>query len=368
MKFTIEATTLRQAARCAALVVAKRASVPVLSNVLIEACGAWVSLRGTDIDNELSETVTAERIEAEGAATVNAKSLLALAKGWAKGSLVEVEQDGGRLIFRNRRSSADLATLRADDMPKMVNRERPHVFTLPAATLLAEIERVRHAISSEETRYYLNGIFWHAQGASLLRMVAIDGHRLAKSEIDVPAGATGMAPVIIPRATVEVLRKILSGRNRPAVQAQIGKDQLRFAMGGTVLLAKPVDGTFPDYERVIPRLNGITIEADRRALADTLRHLVRPSHRYGYGPAVKFDALGDDMMLSLQDDDGQATMTEHLPASVNQPIKVGLNPRYVLDMLGAMSGERVELHLSDSMSPVLVQDGRSEFVIMSYRR
>lgn len=367
-KFVIDAEALKLATKRASLAVENRNSIPILGNLLLTAKGDTVSFYGTNMDLSIEHAATAQ-VETEDATTVNAKALASLAAGFAKGSRVEFALENDRVIVRNGRSSNSLPTLPAADMPRMVEKAREAVFTLSAVVLLAEIDKVKHAISTEETRYYLNGIYWHRPAKSdVLRMVTTDGHRLALADIPAPEGTVDMPGVIVPRDTVLTLRKLLAGKAVPAVKCEVGREQLRFTVGGTVLMSKIIDGTFPAYQRVIPTQNGITIAFDRAGMLAVLGRLVKFGSRGT--KAIRFDAKGDDVQLTVRDGEAGAC-SDNVRGRVSAPIEVGFNGKYVVDTLNAMQGDTVEMRLSDSASPVVLcsPDYPSQtHVIMPLRR
>jgi DNA polymerase-3 subunit beta len=258
MKLTIERAALLKALAHVQSVVERRNTIPILSNVLITAQKGRLSLAATDMDLAITEQVEASAAKA-GSTTAPAHTLYEIVRKLPDGAQVELEtaSDDNSLVVRAGRSRFTLQCLPPADFPAMAEGDLPHRFQLPATDLKGIIDRTRFAISNEETRYYLNGIYFHAAsagGTAVLRGVATDGHRLARVEVPLPKGASEIPGVIVPRKTVGEVRKLLD-ESDGSVEVELSDTRIRFASGGVTLVSKLIDGTFPDYERVIPTGN-----------------------------------------------------------------------------------------------------------------
>ena len=258
MKLTIERAALLRALGHVQSVVERRNTIPILSNVLLRAEDGKLALSATDMDLEVVASVAAQSAR-KGATTAPAHTLYDIIRKLREGAQVELDAgaDKGSMTLRSGRSTFTLACLPPEDYPLMAGGELPHNFMLAAADLRRLIDRTRFAISTEETRYYLNGIYLHAAKSNevqMMRAVATDGHRLARMEIPLPEGAAGMPGVIVPRKTVTELRKLLEELDQDVAIA-LSDTKIRFGFGATVLTSKLIDGTFPDYDRVIPTGN-----------------------------------------------------------------------------------------------------------------
>ena len=265
MKISIERAVLLRAVSQAQSVVERRNTIPILANVLIEAEGDQVSFRATDLDIEVVDKVNAT-VERAGSTTVNAVTLHEIVRKLPDGALVNLADDGatGRLTVEAGRSNFALATLPKEDFPQMASSEYAANFAAPAPVLRRLFDKSKFAISTEETRYYLNGVYMHVadgDGGKVLRCVATDGHRLARIDADLPAGAEGMAGVIVPRKTVNELRKLLDD-DEASIAVSVSETKVRFATPEITLTSKVIDGTFPDYGRVIPTGNTRRMEVD----------------------------------------------------------------------------------------------------------
>jgi len=258
MKFSIERAALLKAVSQAQSVVERRNTIPILANVLIEAEGDSVSFRATDLDIEVVDRAAA-MVERAGATTVSAVMLHEIVRKLPDGALISLSEDGasGRLTVEAGRSTFSLATLPKEDFPVMASSEYSANFSASAPVLRRLFDKSKFAISTEETRYYLNGVYMHvsdAEGGRVLRCVATDGHRLARIDADLPPGAEQMPGVIVPRKTVGELRKLLDD-DEAQIAVSVSETKVRFATPEITLTSKVIDGTFPDYTRVIPTGN-----------------------------------------------------------------------------------------------------------------
>lgn len=269
MKATIERATLLKGLSHVQSVVERRNTIPILSNVLLEATAeGGLKLMATDLDLQINETVAAA-VDQPGATTVSAHTLFDIARKLPEGSQVSLAAAEGKLTIMAGRAKFQLGTLPRDDFPVIAEGELPVSFELPAETLKQIIDKTRFAISTEETRYYLNGIFWHVSDdpQPVLKAAATDGHRLARVTMPRPDGAEGMPDVIIPRKCVAELRKLLEEIDG-SVGVSLSPTKIRFDLGQALLTSKLIDGTFPDYSRVIPTGNDKILKIDPRSFEE----------------------------------------------------------------------------------------------------
>ena len=273
MKLSMERSALLRAMSRAQSVVERRNTIPILSNVLIEAEGDQVSFRATDLDIEVIDRANA-MVGRAGATTVPAHVLHEIVRKLPDGAMVELADDGlaGRLDVKAGRSHFSLATLPREDFPVMASAEYQTSFACAAATLRRLFDKAKFAISTEETRYYLNGVYMHAANGPdgpVLRCVATDGHRLARIDAPLPEGAADLPGVIVPRKTVGELRKLLDDDDM-TIAVSVSETKVRFATPDVTLTSKVIDGTFPDYARVIPTGNTRRLEVDAAEFAQAV--------------------------------------------------------------------------------------------------
>ncbi len=374
MKATIERATLLRCLSHVQSVVERRNTIPILSNVLIDASdGGSVRVMATDLDLQVVESMSAASVEQAGAITVSAHLLFDIARKLPEGSQVSLTTSDNRLEVKAGRTNFKLPTLPRDDFPVIVEGDLPTSFELPARVLAEMIDRTRFAISTEETRYYLNGIFLHVtdENEPLLKAAATDGHRLARFTLSRPEGAAGMPDVIVPRKAVGELRKLLEEALDGNVLIDLSASKIRFTMGGeggVVLTSKLIDGTFPDYSRVIPTGNDKLLKVDPKlffAGVDRVATIATEKTR-----AVKIGLDQDRVTLSVTSPDN-GTAAEELAAEYrSEGLEIGFNANYLKDVLSQIDGDTVELHLADAGAPTLIRQSENSpalYVLMPMR-
>jgi DNA polymerase-3 subunit beta len=355
MKATIERATLLKALSHVQSVVERRNTIPILSNVLLEASAdGGLKLMATDLDLQIVETIGAA-VDTPGAITVPAHTLFDIARKLSEGSQVQLSAAEGKMLIVAGRARFNLQTLPRDDFPVIAEGELPTKFELPADTLKQIIDKTRFAISTEETRYYLNGIFLHVSddATPVLKAAATDGHRLARVTVARPDGAEGMPDVIIPRKCVAELRKLLDEVDG-SVEVSLSPTKIRFGMGAAILTSKLIDGTFPDYSRVIPTGNDKLLKIDPRSFEDGVDRVATIASEKTR--AVKMALERDKITLSVTSPEN-GTAAEEVPGDYTSlPFEIGFNARYLLDILGQIEGDLVEIHLADAAAPTLIRE------------
>lgn len=369
MRVTIERSGFLKALNHVQSVVERRNTIPILSNVLVQASGGQVKLTATDLDIEIVESVAAE-VSREGAATVPAHMLYDIVRKLPDGAQLELEQgpDSGRISIHAGRSRFALQALPPEDFPDLSSGEFGNTFSLATSELKFLIERTRFAISTEETRYYLNGIYLHEVAAGgLLRAVATDGHRLAQAQMSLPGGAAGMPGIIVPRKTVLEIVKLMEGEDGE-VEVSISSAKIRFNVGKLVLTSKLIDGTFPDYERVIPRNNDKILEADTKSFAEAVDRVSTIS--FEKSRAVKLNIMAGKLTLTVNNPDSGSAEEELAVEYDRDQIEIGFNARYLLDVAGQVKAATMRFELADSGSPTVIRDpddAHSLYVLMPMR-
>ncbi|EAQ30414.1 DNA polymerase III beta subunit [Erythrobacter sp. NAP1] len=374
MKATIERATLLRCLSHVQSVVERRNTIPILSNVLIDASdGGSVKVMATDLDLQVVETMNASSVESPGAITVSAHLLFDIARKLPDGAQVSLETAENRMEVKAGRARFKLPTLPRDDFPVIVEGDLPTSFEIPARTLAQMIDATRFAISTEETRYYLNGIFLHVtdEDEPVLKAAATDGHRLARFTLARPDGAEGMPDVIVPRKAVAELRKLLEEALDGAVQVDLSASKIRFTLGGeggVVLTSKLIDGTFPDYSRVIPTGNDKLLKVDPKLFfegVDRVATIATEKTR-----AVKMGLDADKVTLSVTSPDNGNAAEELMADYKSDGFEIGFNANYLKDILGQFDAEEIELHLADAGAPTLIRESDTSpalYVLMPMR-
>ena len=370
MRVTLERSNLLKALNHVQRVVERRNTIPILSNVLLKAEDNSLMLKATDLDLEVTEK-TAASVEQSGSTTVPAHMLYDIVRKLPEGAevMLSVGDDNGMNLVSGR-SQFRLQMLPESDFPDLTASEFSHTFRMACTDLKALIDRTQFAISTEETRYYLNGIYFHTvedDGKTMLRAVATDGHRLAQAQTEAPDGSAGMPGIIVPRKVVGEVQKLLEDPDS-FVTVELSDVKIRFTVDQVVLTSKLIDGTFPDYNRVIPAANDKELVLDRSTFASAVdRVSTIASDR---GRAVKLSITNGQLMLSVNNPDSGSAEEEIAVGYSADPLDIGFNSRYLLDITNQLTSDETTFMLADPGSPTLIREkGQSGalYVLMPMR-
>lgn len=371
MKLTIERAALLGVLGQAKAVVERRNTTPILSNVLLEASNGFLKVTASDLDIEIHKLVEVATIDAEGRTTVDANMLFDIARKLPEGCQISLTAADGKLAIAGGRARFSLSTLPAEDFPTLVRGEMATEFTLPPPALKMLIDKVRFAISTEETRYYLNGIYLRLDDELMLTAAATDGHRLAVVTLPDPItdDPAPMPDIIVPRKAVGTVRKMLDGLDKDSlVEVAVSPSKIRFHMGDATLTAKLIDGQFPDYTRVIPHANEKVLRIDPAALAvavDRVATIATEKAR-----TVKIAVAKDLVTLSVTSPEFGVAVEEVVADYRDAPIELGFNARYLLDVLDQVEGDTAEILLSVPAVAALIRQHEgapATFVLMPMR-
>ncbi len=370
MRLTLERSALLKSLSHVHRVVERRNTIPILSNVLLRASNGRLELKGTDLEIEMVESIPAE-VATPGATTVPAHLFYDIVRKLPDGAQISLDlgPDQAAMRLTAGRSRFQLQVLPQEDYPDLSAGDFPTRFMIGTLELKKLIDKTQFAISTEETRYYLNGIYLHAVDSTgpMLRAVATDGHRLAQSQLKLPEGAAGMPGVIVPRKTVGEILRLLDDASEE-VEVELSNAKIRFRTGGVVLTSKLIDGTFPDYGRVIPTGNDKTLEIDRASFAAAVDRVSTISSERGR--AVKLSLSDGKLVLTVTNPDS-GTATEEVEADYSaEPMDIGFNSRYLLEIASQLSSGTALFRLADPGAPTLILDKGDEaalYVLMPMR-
>ncbi|MAJ24646.1 MAG: DNA polymerase III subunit beta [Rickettsiales bacterium] len=356
MKAIIDKKKLMQALSHLHGVVEKRNTIPILANVLIEAKDNSISLAATDMEIAEVQKVTCE-VDQDGIITTPAHVLHDIVRKLPENARIELESfEGKKLDIKTDKISFSLMCLNPKDYPDIHSGDFPNGFEIEAERLSRLIDKTLFSVSTEETRYYLNGIYIHAvkeDSNEKFRVVATDGHRLSRLSTELPLNANDLQGVIIPRKTVTELRKIIDSKQN-IVKIQISKNKIRFIIDNITLTSKLLDGAFPDYEKVIPNNNKKELIIDNKEFIDAVDRVSTLSS--DRTRAIKFELKNKSLTISAENPD-QGSAKEHINVHyTGDDLEIGFNSRYLLDIAKQISGAQIKFLLSDKLSPTLIFD------------
>ena len=371
VSITIDRNALVRAMAHLARVVERRNTIPILGNVRLSPGDRYLTLTATDLDIEARVDVDCE-VQGSGDITVPAGTMNDIVRKIAEGAPVSLGWGGtGTTVsVRSGRARFSLQALPASDFPDLTVGDMTHRFTMPAATLLALIEATSFAVSTEETRYYLNGIYLHCptdgENGSLLRGVATDGHRLARFDAPAPEGASGMPGIIVPRKTVGEIARLakdaMDKHGNGDIEVALSVAKIRVSAANVTLTSKLIDGTFPDYQRVIPSGNDKRATLAREAFARAADRVATISSERGRAVKLSFDE--GKLRLSVTNPDA-GSAEEEIEAEYDEAaIDIGFNSRYLADILAALEGDTVLVKLGDPGSPTLFQKSEADNLLI----
>ncbi len=357
MKLTIERAALLKALGHVQSVVERRNTIPILSNVLLSAGDGRVSFSATDLDMEITD-ISAAQVEAPGQITAPAHTLYEIVRKLPEGADVVLSYTGEdpRLLVAAGRSKFNLPVLPAGDFPVMSQEGLSARIAIDTRDLIRLIDRTRFAISTEETRYYLNGLYLHAvsqDGEMKLRAVATDGRRLALAEMPAPEGFAGLPGVIIPRKTIQEIRRLLDDAGE-TIELQVSPQKVRFHLGHAALTSKVIDGAFVAYADVIPKENRSSVMLDRDLIAaavDRVATIATDQSR-----AVWLSVQTGRVTLTVRNTDASQAVEEVEADYDGEPFEAGFNARYALDVIGQIGGETAEFRFAEHAADARIQD------------
>ena len=356
MKISVEKNNIFKSLSHVQSIVEKKNVIPVLSNILIEAKDNSLILSATDMDISITESLNCNVIE-EGSITVSAHTLYNIIRKLPDGNEIEfISNDGKMFSIRSGKSRFSLSCLPKEDFPIIEIGNLKSELSIDSQLLLKLIEKTRFAISNEETRYFLNGIYFHkrnTENKELLSMVATDGHRLAKIDFTSQETIPEIPGVIIPRKTINELCKLLADFTG-TVKMSLDPNKVIFFVNKSVLISKLIDGSFPDYQRVIPNNNNNNLSVKRNDFCMAVDRVSTITNEKS--PAIKFKLLKNLMnMTSVDSDSGLATediVTEYS----GDEMEVGFNSKYILEMVNNLEDEKITLSFNDASSPVIATE------------
>ena len=374
MEFKINSTDLLKALSHIHGIVEVRHTLPILSNIILEAKDDKLILSSTNLDIYCSDKIKAEVLQS-GEVSVSAVTFFEIIKRLPSGSEVLMIMEDGENEIRLTcgRSKFNLSTLKTDDFPIISDNDLSTNFVLSADELIRIIDKTKFAVSNEETRYYLNGIFLHKaerNSIQFLRAVATDGHRLAQYDIPLPQGAEDITGIIIPKKTIYELRKVLDDANGD-VSVSLNENKIKFSFNDLKVVSKVIDGTFPDYTKVIPQKNDKNFKTNNSDLKNAIdRVSAVAANEESKSKAIKFCIENNSLSLSVESQ-SKGSANEMIDVNYSgDKVDIGFNSKYIIDICNEVDGDEISISLSDSISPAIILDKTDEnlfFVLMPMR-
>ena len=374
MEFKIYSTDLLKALSHIHGIVEVRHTLPILSNIILEAKDDKLILSSTNLDIYCSDKIKAEVLKS-GEVSVSAVTFFEIIKRLPSGSevLMIMEEGENEIRLTCGRSKFNLSTLKTDDFPIISDSDLSTNFVLSADELIRIIDKTKFAVSNEETRYYLNGIFLHKaerNSIQFLRAVATDGHRLAQYDIPLPQGAEDITGIIIPKKTIYELRKVLDDANGD-VSVSLNENKIKFTFNDLKVVSKVIDGTFPDYTKVIPQKNDKNFKTNNSDLKNAIdRVSAVAANEESKSKAIKFCIENNSLSLSVESQ-SKGSANEMIDVNYSgDKVDIGFNSKYIIDICNEVDGDEISISLSDSISPAIILDKTDEnlfFVLMPMR-
>ena len=374
MEFKINSTDLLKALSHIHGIVEVRHTLPILSNIILEAKDDKLILSSTNLDIYCSDKIKAEVLQS-GEVSVSAVTFFEIIKRLPSGSevLMIMEEGENEIRLTCGRSKFNLSTLKTDDFPIISDSDLSTNFVLSADELIRIIDKTKFAVSNEETRYYLNGIFLHKaerNSIQFLRAVATDGHRLAQYDIPLPQGAEDITGIIIPKKTIYELRKVLDDANGD-VSVSLNENKIKFSFNDLKVISKVIDGTFPDYTKVIPQKNDKNFKTNNSDLKNAIdRVSAVAANEESKSKAIKFCIENNSLSLSVESQ-SKGSANEMIDVNYSgDKVDIGFNSKYIIDICNEVDGDEISISLSDSISPAIILDKTDEnlfFVLMPMR-
>ena len=356
MKFIVTKPVIFKTLTHLQSIVNKKNTLPILSNILIEADQNSLILTSTDMDISIREIINCNVIES-GSTTLNAQIIYDIIKKLPETSEVEfISNDGKMLTIRSNVSKFSLSCLPKDEYPIIETSAQGKKLQVKSDIFCKLINQTKFAISNEETRYFLNGLYFiikKESDSSNLTFVGTDGHRLATSssksnnyEVDIPG-------VIIPKKTIYELSKILADKSTN-MDIDISSNKIIFYIDNLILISKLIDGNFPDYNRVIPKNNNNHLIVKRSILLSAVDRVSTIANEKS--PSIKFKLLENLINLSTINNEN-STATEDIEAKYEgKEINIGFNSKYIMDILENLEGEEIKISFDDNSTPIIVKE------------
>ena len=366
MKFNVNQQDLQQALNYCQGVIEKRSTLPILSNILLDAQKSNLTITATDLDLIFIHQIRNVEVLEEGKTTTISSLMYDIVRKFTSGIKINVSlNETNKLHLESEKSNFNLNCISASEFPLTDENFNQNEFVIKSKDLLKLLNKCKFSVSNDETRHYLSGIYFHqteVEDKIYLTAVATDSHRMSISKIRL-ADKINFDPVILPKKTIFQLCSLLDNYDGEVKISNI-KSKIKFELGNSILISKLIDGKFPNYIQVIPKNNQKKLSVNLKSFLNSVDRVASVSLDKKDG--VKFDLSKDTLNLSVNNTnsgDGKETLS----VKFENELEISFNSRYLIDVASQIDGETIELFFNDTGSPVLVKDPGdfdSIFVVM----
>tara|TARA_B100000989_G_scaffold78186_1_gene55646 strand:- start:1074 stop:2189 length:1116 start_codon:yes stop_codon:yes gene_type:complete len=370
MKFKISRSTFFKTISHLQGIVDKKNSLPILANILIEAKDNQLILSSTDMDISIIEKVNCNVTE-EGSTTINSQILYDIVRKIEDNSEIEIISNNGKLLtLRSKDSRFSLACLPKEDYPIIEKKNSGVEIILNTKILFKLIDKTKFAISNEETRYFLNGLYFNItndNNKNIVTLVGTDGHRLAKFSHEIEGQIDKVSGVIIPKKTIYELSKLLSEFDND-IHISISSNKIVFIIGDIIFISKLIDGSFPDYKRVIPNNNNNILKINRDKLLSAVDRVSTIANEKS--PVIKFKLFHNVLNLNTINNESSTASEDINIIYDGDEIEIGFNSKYIMDIVNNLEDDEISINLKDNTSPVIAKENSNSnlvYVLMPMR-
>jgi len=366
MKFSINQQDLQKSLNYCQGVIEKRSTLPILSNIMLEASNSRLKITATDLDLILINEINNIEIEEEGKTTTTSSILYDIIRKFSSGKKISFSFSGeNKLQLESEKSVFHLNCISASEFPVTDENFEKNQFSINSKSLLKLLNKCKFSISSDETRHYLSGIFFHqtqSEDKIFLTAAATDSHRMSISKLKLNE-KIDFEPIILPKKTIFQLCSLLEDFAGDIKICNI-KSKIKFELNNSILISKLIDGKFPNYIQVIPKNNQKKLEIDLKSFLNSVDRVASVSLDKKDG--VKFNLTKDSLNLSVNNTnsgDGK----EVLNVKFDHELDISFNSKYLIDVASQLDGNKIEMFLNDTGSPALIKDPAdfdSIFVVM----
>ncbi len=355
MKFSVNQQDLQKSLGYCQGVIEKRSTLPILSNILIEAVNSKLKITATDLDLIFVNEISNIKILEEGKTTTSSSIMFDIVRKIPSGSQINFENSGeSKLQLESNKSSFNLNSINASEFPITDENFNENEFSINSKDLLKLLNKCKFSISNDETRHYLSGIFFHqtqTDDKNFLTAAATDSHRMSISKVRLK-DKIEFEPIILPKKTIFQLCSLLEDYDGEVRVSNI-KSKIKFELNNSILISKLIDGKFPNYIQVVPRENQKKLEIDLKSFLNSVDRVASVSLDKKDG--VKFNLTKDNLDLSVNNTnsgDGK----ENLSVKFDTDLDISFNSRYLIDIASQLDGDNIEIYLKDTGSPALIKD------------